>query len=87
MTDSQQYIDRMRTSLPNPEYYEKLKRPDGLVTSIHRSDLDNCEVMLTVILVYMNGETLEISNRNSEEWYSLQGVPVDFMNFKYRIAR
>jgi hypothetical protein len=37
--------------------------------------------------VYMSGETLEISNRNSKEWYSLQGVPVDFMNWKYRIAR
>jgi len=84
---SEDYINRMKTTLPNEEYASKLKRPDGLATSIHRSDLDNCEVILTIVITYMSGIKLQVCGRNSGVWKSLEGIPCYFANFRYRVEQ
>jgi hypothetical protein len=84
---SEDYINRMKTTLPNGGYASTLKRPDGLATSIHRSDLDNCEVILTIVITYMSGIKLQVCGRNSGDWKSLEGVPCDFANFRYRVEK
>jgi hypothetical protein len=86
MIDSQQYIDRIRTSLPNPEYYEKLKRPDGLAASIHRSDIENYTVILTILNEYIIGEKLESRPRTGGDWTKCSDLPADFVGYAYRVV-
>ncbi len=71
-----------------PELFAKMQTPDGLVTCYDfGTDLEDCQVIQTVLQAYMAGLYLEYCPRlgRVDDWASLCHAPMDFAGTRYRI--
>jgi hypothetical protein len=65
---------------------QKLRRPEGLAASIHRSDLENYAVISTILNEYIVGEKLESRPRTGGDWTKCSDLPADFVGYAYRVV-
>lgn len=74
--------------MPNQELLQKLYRQDcGLACSIHRTDLENVEVIETILFAYKSNLRIEAQHRTGgDNWETVVSCPTDFTNLVYRIA-
>lgn len=68
------------------ELLQKLKRPEGLCTSIDRPETQNAQIIIFILGAYFEC-SLERSCRSSEDWAAVTGVPGDFDTYRYRICQ
>jgi len=73
-----------------PQSYErdKLNSPAGLCTSVARTDERNAVIIRTILDVWLEQYQLERLPRNPESprWETVYDMPLDFANYRYRIA-
>jgi hypothetical protein len=65
---------------------EKIKRSQGLCTNMMRSDAENAEVINYIIQEYLAGVALERAERLCDNWEPVSYLPMNFENYKYRVA-
>lgn len=73
--------------LERPVLQEKLRRPDGLCTSIARTDEQNAARIKVVLDAYLGGTHLQSSARCDSIWHDVLDLPQDFVNFRFRVAQ
>lgn len=77
------FVDELLTE---EELLQKLKRPEGLCTSIARSEKQNAQIikfLADACFLFC----LERSCRSSEDWTEVTGVPGDFDTYRYRVSQ
>lgn len=64
---------------------EKLRSSNGLCVSLMDTDIECADKIKEIIGVYLGGYEVERASRTKDDWRLLQGFPVDFGNYRYRI--
>ena len=87
------FADSIVKTAHKSQLCEKLEREIGLACSIHRTDLENAEVVAFIVAAYASGVSLEMSHRifqintGSGGWEPVHICPVNFADFAYRTIR
>jgi hypothetical protein len=66
--------------------FQKLLRPEGLATSVHRTDLENVMVIECVLFAYKNNLSIQYASRLNNDWTTLADCPTDFNSTRYRFT-
>ena len=66
-------------------YLEKLKHPTGLCCAIANSDMKNVDIANAIMHAFMSGYHLQQAKFFNADWYDVRLLPLDFVNFVYRI--
>lgn len=66
-------------------FEEKLRRKQGLATTVARSHEDNVAVIKVIVDAYLGNFGMERASRTRDNWEHVMGVPMDFEQYRYRI--
>ncbi len=67
--------------------FQKLLRPEGLATSVNRTDIENVMVIESVLFAYKNNLSVQYAHRLSLDWETLVSCPTEFNSTKYRVTQ
>ena len=66
---------------------EKLYSKNGLCTSIAKTDFENAEIIKLILEAHVKGSLLQSAKRSSGKWEDLTELPMEFVNYQYRVKQ
>ena len=66
---------------------EKIQRPSGLCTSVCKNRYENADRIKAILNVALAGNLMQKASRSADDWEDVDGLPMDFKSFRYRVQQ